>query len=77
DHASAMEAYDRQRRTVTHTFTQNQTIENMAYIKGGSDEAHRRRREAMLAIKADDEKRRSYLLRQAMYESLSQAAAVA
>ncbi|WP_343614596.1 NAD(P)/FAD-dependent oxidoreductase [Novosphingobium sp.] len=69
--------YDRQRRTVTHSFTQQQTMDNMAYIKGGSDEAHKRRREAMLQLKANDEKRRAYLMRQAMYESLAQADAVA
>ncbi len=68
--------YDRQRRTVTHAFTQAQTIENMAYIKGGADAAHIKRREAMLAIKADDARRRAYLMRQAMFESLAQAAAV-
>ncbi|EJL33996.1 NAD(P)/FAD-dependent oxidoreductase [Novosphingobium sp. AP12] len=68
--------YDRQRREVTHSFTQMQTKENMAMIRGGQDEAHKRRREAMLAIKQDDERRRAYMLRQAMFESLSQAAAI-
>lgn len=72
----ALELYDRQRRTVTHAFTQAQTIENMAYIKGGADAAHQKRREAMMAIKADDERRRAYLMRQAMFESLAQAAAI-
>ncbi|WP_310017004.1 NAD(P)/FAD-dependent oxidoreductase [Croceicoccus sp. BE223] len=68
--------YDRQRRTVTHDFTQAQTKANMAFIKGGSDEAHARRRADMLAIRNDDERRRAYLLRQAMFESLEQAAAI-
>lgn len=68
--------YDRQRRTVTHSFTQAQTLENMEFIKGGSDQAHQRRREAMLAIKQDDQRRRSYLLRQSMFESLEQAAQI-
>jgi len=68
--------YDRQRREVTHSFTQTQTKENMAMIRGGQDDAHQRRREAMLAIKQDDERRRAYMLRQAMYESLAQAAAI-
>jgi 3-(3-hydroxy-phenyl)propionate hydroxylase len=68
--------YDRQRREVTHSFTQMQTKENMAMIRGGQDEAHKRRRQAMLAIKQDDERRRAYMLRQAMFESLSQAAAI-
>ncbi|MBH0113319.1 FAD-dependent monooxygenase [Novosphingobium sp. YJ-S2-02] len=68
--------YDRQRREVTHSFTQMQTKANMAMIKGGQDEAHQKRRENMLAIKADPEKRRAYMLRQAMFESLEQAAAI-
>lgn len=66
--------YDRQRREVTHSFTQTQTKENMAMIRGGQDDAHQRRREAMLAIKQDDTRRRAYMLRQAMFESLAQAA---
>lgn len=72
----SLELYDRQRRTVTHAFTQAQTIENMALIKGGADDAHKKRRDAMLAIKADDERRRGYMLKQAMFESLAQAAAI-
>jgi 3-(3-hydroxy-phenyl)propionate hydroxylase len=72
----SLQLYDRQRRTVTHAFTQAQTIENMAFISGGADDAHKKRRNAMLAIKADDEKRRGYMLKQAMFESLAQAAAI-
>jgi 3-(3-hydroxy-phenyl)propionate hydroxylase len=71
-----LELFDRQRRTVTHDFTQAQTIQNMAMIQGGSGEAHARRRADMLAIKADDARRRAYMLRQAMFESLDQAAAI-
>jgi 3-(3-hydroxy-phenyl)propionate hydroxylase len=68
--------FERQRRTVTHAFTQAQTIQNMEFIKGGSDQAHERRRADMLAIRNDDARRRAYLLRQAMFESLDQAAAI-
>ncbi len=68
--------YDRQRRMVTHAFTQAQTIKNMEFIQGGSDQAHERRRREMLTIKQDDQQRRAYLLRQAMFESLEQAAAI-
>lgn len=68
--------YDRQRRTVTHSFTQTQTKENMALIKGGQDDAHQRRRDAMLEIKQDDTRRRAYMMRQAMYQSLEEAAAI-
>lgn len=69
--------YDRQRREVTHSFTQMQTKENMAFIKGGQDEAHEARRQKMLDIKLNDERRRAYMIRQAMFESLAQAAAIA
>ena len=72
----SLELYDRQRRKVTHDFTQAQTIENMAYMKGGNDAAHQKRREAMQAIQSDDTRRRAYLMRQAMFESLAQAAAI-
>ena len=72
----SLEKFDRQRRQVTHSFTQSQTIANMEFIKVGSSEAHEAKRQEMMAIKADDAKRRQYLLRQAMYESLEQAAAI-
>lgn len=68
--------FDRQRRQVTHDFTQAQTIENMAFIRGGMGEGHERRRQAMLAIQQDDERRRAYLLKQAMFDSLDKARAI-
>ena len=68
--------FDRKRRTVTHDFTQAQTIQNMEMIKGGNEGAHARRRASMEAIRDDDDKRRAYLLRQAMFESLEQAAGI-
>ncbi len=68
--------FDRQRRTVTHSFTQQQTIANMEFIKSANADRHEQKRQAMLQIKQDDEKRRAYLLRQAMYESLEDAAAI-
>jgi 3-(3-hydroxy-phenyl)propionate hydroxylase len=74
--ADTLALYDRQRRQVTHSFTQMQTKENMAFIRGGQDEAHKAKRESMLAIKNDDEKRRSYMMRQAMFDSLAQAASI-
>jgi 3-(3-hydroxy-phenyl)propionate hydroxylase len=68
--------FDRQRREVTHAFTQAQTIQNMEFIRGGASSGHEKRRNDMLALKADDDRRRAYLLRQAMFESLEQAAAI-
>jgi 3-(3-hydroxy-phenyl)propionate hydroxylase len=72
----SLELYDRQRRKVTHDFIQAQTIENMAYIKSGSDVAHQQRRAAMQAIQSDNVRRRAYLMRQSMFESLAQAAEI-
>lgn len=71
-----LDLYDRQRRKVTFDFTQRQTIENMELMRGGQSEAHVRRRKAMNAIAEDAEQRRTYLLRQAMFESLAQAAEI-
>ncbi len=68
--------YDRQRREVTHSFTQAQTKQNMAFISGGGGSAHDARRREFLAIKQDDERRRAYLMRQAMFQSLEDAALI-
>lgn len=65
--------FDRQRREVTHSFTQTQTKANMALINAGKDNAHEERRRELKAIHANDEKRRAYLLRQSMFQSLEQA----
>lgn len=71
-----LDKYDRQRRTVTHQFTQQQTIENMELMRGGQSEAHHKRREKMNALLQDADARRAYLLKQAMYTSLADAAAI-
>ncbi len=75
--ADTLARYDRQRRTVTHTFTQRQTIDNLALMRAGQDEAHRMQRERMRDIAADPDKRRAYLLRQSMLTSVEEAAAIA
>lgn len=74
--ADTLARYDRQRRTITHAFTQRQTIENMALMRAGQSEAHKLQRDRMRALAADPELRRAYLLRQAMFTSLEEAAAV-
>ncbi|CCA91984.1 MULTISPECIES: NAD(P)/FAD-dependent oxidoreductase [unclassified Novosphingobium] len=71
-----LDLYDRQRRKVTFDFTQRQTMDNMEAMRATQDENHRKREAAMRALLEDDEKRRAYLLRQAMFESLDQAAAI-
>jgi 3-(3-hydroxy-phenyl)propionate hydroxylase len=71
-----LDRYDRQRRTVTHAFTQQQTLENMEMMRAGQTEAHRQRMETMRALASDPEKRRAFLMRQAMLTSLDDAAAI-
>jgi len=68
--------FERRRRTVTHAFTQAQTMANMEFIRGGNGAAHARRRAAMEALHDDDEARRAYLMRQSMFESLAHAASI-
>jgi 3-(3-hydroxy-phenyl)propionate hydroxylase len=72
-----LDLYDRQRRTVTHAFTQQQTLENMAMMRAGQSESHRQRVESMRALANDPDKRRAFLLRQSMFSSLDDAAAIA
>jgi 3-(3-hydroxy-phenyl)propionate hydroxylase len=71
-----LDLYDRQRRKVTFDFTQRQTMENMEAMRAGQGETHAKREAAMRNLLANDKARRAYLLRQAMFESLDQAAAI-
>ncbi|PVX31578.1 FAD-dependent oxidoreductase [Sphingomonas pokkalii] len=73
---AALDRYDRQRRTVTHDFTQQQTIQNMELMKAGQSEAYRMVRDQMRALSTNDEARRTYLLRQSMITSVRDAAAI-
>lgn len=73
----ALDLFDRQRRTVTHRFIQEQTRANMEIMRAGQGEAHVRRREQMLALAQNADARRAYLLRQAMITSLDDARAIA
>lgn len=68
--------FERRRRTVTHAFTQAQTIQNMEYIKVGNGAGHAKKRADLQAISDDDTKRRAYLMRQSMFDSLAQAAEI-
>lgn len=68
-----LDQYDRQRRNIANSFVQTQTIENKKAMEAGGASAAERR---MAAIAADPDRRRGYLLRQSMYESLTQEAAI-
>lgn len=67
--------YGRQRRQVTQTFIQEQTRRNKAMIEA-EEEARRPVFDEMARTLADPEKRRAYMLRQAMFASLEEAAAI-
>jgi 3-(3-hydroxy-phenyl)propionate hydroxylase len=75
--AESLERYDRQRRTMTHDFIQQQTMQNMALMRGGQGEAHLRQQQKMRDLVADPDKRRTYMLRQSMITSLQEAEAIA
>jgi len=69
--------FDRQRRTVTHNFIQAQTKHNKELLEHGAVEGHSLRFARMQETRADDAKRRDFLLRQAMIQSLTDAANIA
>jgi len=69
--------YERQRKTITHQFVQAQTIENTRLMRDGWANARAERSEAMGRLMNDREARRAYLLKQSMFTSLEQAAAIA
>lgn len=72
-----LDQFDRQRRKLTHDFTQRQTMENMEIMRSGQGAAHEARKAKMRSLLEDDTARRQFLLRQAMFESLDEAAAIA
>ena len=71
-----IELYHRQRHKVTTEFVQNQTIENTRMMKAGWGSARTERREQMQRLLRDDELRYQFLLRQSMFTSLKDAAAI-
>ena len=65
-----LKAFDLQRRTTCHEFTQAQTIQNLKYIAEGEGKVHEIRKREMEAIQADPVRRREFLLRQSMIDCL-------
>lgn len=74
--AELLNLFDRQRREVTRAFIQAQSIENKAFMEYAAGDAHRERMARMRATVADPEKRRQYLMKQAMFQSLADAEAI-
>lgn len=73
---SLLALFERQRRTVTRDFIQQQSMRNKQDMELGSVEAESRRRVAMQQTSADPEQRRAFLLRQSMIQSVRDAAAI-
>ena len=69
DADTLLDLYDRQRRTIAHSFIQTQTIENKKAMENGKGSAEQEARFGRIA--ASPALRREYLLRQSMYESLA------
>ena len=76
DGADLIGLYDRQRRLVTTAFVQAQTIENTRLMRDGWSSARDERRAFMRRLQTDAVERRRYLLKQSMFTSLDEAAAV-
>ncbi|MEM6808339.1 MAG: NAD(P)/FAD-dependent oxidoreductase [Pseudomonadota bacterium] len=72
----SFEQYDRQRRSVTNSFIQHQTMQNKELLEHGAEEGHARRFARMKAASEDPDARRAYILRQSMIESLREAASI-
>jgi 3-(3-hydroxy-phenyl)propionate hydroxylase len=73
---NSLELFDRQRRAVTHSFIQAQTMQNKKLLEHGDASNHAQRYAEMHAISNDPQKRIEFLRRQAMYTSLAEADAI-
>lgn len=70
-----LDRFDRQRRTVMHSFIQAQTIRNKQALEAREPEQKSTPAD-MRDILSDDRRRRQYLYTQAMFKSLDEAAAI-
>ncbi|WP_029013512.1 FAD-dependent oxidoreductase [Niveispirillum irakense] len=75
DHGT-LDQFSRQRSGAARSFVQAQTIQTMEMMKEGHASAQEKRRDELMATRNDPEKRRQFLLRQAMFQSLADAAAI-
>lgn len=73
---TALPLYERQRQTIARSFVQAQTIENKKLLESPNGDGRSDQEVRMATIAADPVQRRAYLLRQSMYESLAQEAAI-
>jgi 3-(3-hydroxy-phenyl)propionate hydroxylase len=71
-----VQLYERQRHKVTTDFVQTQTIENTKLMREGWGAARNERRASMNRLLNDAPLRRQFLLKQSMFTSLEDAAAI-
>jgi 3-(3-hydroxy-phenyl)propionate hydroxylase len=77
DADALLDRYDRQRRIVASEFVQAQTIQNKQAMEGANGDGKSDTERRMEALMRDDDQRRAYLLRQAMFTSLEREAEIA
>lgn len=75
DHGT-LDQFSRQRSGAARSFVQAQTIQTMEMMKEGHASAQEKRRDELMATRSDPQRRRQFLLRQAMFQSLADAAAI-
>lgn len=68
--------YEKQRQTITRDFVQAQTIEAPRLMRDGWANARAARSDALGKLMNDRAARRAYLLKQSMFTSLEEAAAI-
>ncbi|MFV3126622.1 FAD-dependent oxidoreductase [Niveispirillum sp. KHB5.9] len=73
---ASLDQFSRQRRGAARSFVQAQTIQTMEMMKEGQGSAQEKRRDELLSIRNDPEQRRQFLRRQAMFQSLADAATI-
>ena len=76
DFAASLGLYERQRQAVMRNFVQAQTIRNKKTLESNDPDAQEKYQAELAAILADDERRRDYLLGQAMFKSLKLEATI-
>jgi 3-(3-hydroxy-phenyl)propionate hydroxylase len=77
DPDTELDRYDRQRRTVMQEFVQAQTMRNKRALEAGAQTAQDEAQAQLAAVIADPDKRRDYILSQAMIKSRMREAEIA
>ena len=76
DHIAPLSKYQRQRQGVMHAFVQAQTIRNKKALEAKDADGQKKYQAELAAILGDDERRRDYLMGQAMFKSLELEATI-